>query len=90
MDFASSIFGHQNIIMFHFSDSIVRKSMAFELYPYLSYVPIAFNLLFAQVHPPKIVIPSKARETTQRIKVCILLEALTNLFGKFYCLMRIE
>eukprot|EP00116_Pleurobrachia_bachei_P000811 sb/3461073/ len=44
-------------------DQEVRHTMNFELGVYSKYVPIAFHLLFSQIHPPKVVIPQKQRET---------------------------
>ena len=47
----------------------MRSKMSFELYTYLMYTPVVFNLLFAQVHPPKITIPAKSRELRQKQQV---------------------
>ena len=48
------------------------------------YVPIAFNLQFAQVHPPKITIPAKQRELRQKQQV--RLERVTSFLPRFIAL----
>ncbi|KAL5256484.1 hypothetical protein ACHWQZ_G011654 [Mnemiopsis leidyi] len=59
----------ESLDWFTFYDSVdraIRSTTSFELYTYLMYVPVAFNLQFAQVHPPKITIPAKQRELRQK------------------------